>query len=440
MIFVIELLLEAFLIYKVWTERDRTRLFLWFMSAMILLFPGLKLVQGTPAVNWMFPVVCLLRIIKDKELKECWRNFPLKYIYAAILLFHFLQPIFSKWQGFGSTYFYVIQYVMTTYLYVFLGYCMAPDYKKLLESKKWIYTWLIIISGIAIVCKLLTYNVISSNLSDTSIWGAERAFTERGFRVTSTQGSPNIFGYINVLLAIFILSFKEKVRIKCIMFILILMNLILCGTRAPMVGLAVTLCVYALFINKAKLIRVGLLGVFAIIIASNFISTSSPIMKYVNGVVDIFTTGGENTGGSSVDLRERQLAVATSFAVNNPVWGCGNGFCNAMQNEASHQNIFYVSDLAGAESIIFYMLIDYGFVYIGLIIIYYLLLIAFCIRNGRKNRDILALVTPAIIALMTHLLTSRPDNSWQIFMPLIGAGLYMIQYRKNKLTYKTTYV
>lgn len=33
-----------------------------------------------------------------------------------------------------------------------------------------------------------------------------------------------------------------------------------------------------------------------------------------------------------------------------------------------------------------------------------------------------------------------PDNSWQIFMPLIGAGLYMIQYRKNKLTYKTTYV
>ena len=101
MIFVIELLLEAFLIYKVWTERDRTRLFLWFMSAMILLYPNLKIMQGTPAVNWMFPVVCLLRIIKDKELKKCWKNFPLKYIYGAI------------------------QNPMNTYKYVVITYCMT---------------------------------------------------------------------------------------------------------------------------------------------------------------------------------------------------------------------------------------------------------------------------------------------------------------------------
>ena len=109
-----------------------------------------------------------------------------------------------------------------------------------------------------------------------------------------------------------------------------------------------------------------------------------------------------------------------------------------MQNETSNQNIFYVSDLAGAESVIFYMLIDYGFVYIGLIIIYYLVLISFFIKNSSKNKDILALTIPAIIALMTHLLTSRPDNSWQIFMPLIGAGLYMIQDRKIKSIRKTT--
>lgn len=430
MVFAIELLIEAFLIYKVWTERDRTRLFLWFMSAMILLFPGLKLVQGTPAVNWMFPVVCLLRIIKDKELKECWKNFPLKYIYGAILLFHFLQPLFSKWQGFGSTYFYVIQYVMTTYLYVFLGYCMATDYKNLLEHKKWIYTWLIIIFGIAVICKILTYNIISSNLSDTSIWVSERAFTDRGFRVTSTQGSPNIFGYVNVLLAIFILNFKEKTRIKCIMFALILINLILCGTRAPMVGLAATLCVYALFINTAKLIRAVFLGVFALIIASNFIGTDSPAMKYVAGVVDIFTTGGENTGGSSMDMREEQLAVATLYAMENPLWGSGAGFCNAMQNENSPLNLFYDRELRGAESLLFYMLIDYGFVYIGLILLFYLIFLLYCKKNSRGNTDILMLVIPATIALLTHLFTSRPEGSWQIFMPLMGAGLYMLQKRK----------
>ena len=80
------------------------------------------------------------------------------------------------------------------------------------------------------------------------------------------------------------------------MFVLILINIILCGTRAPMVGLSVTLCIYAIFVNKTRLVRVVIVGVFAVIIASNFVSTDSPMMKYVDGVVDIFTTGGENTG------------------------------------------------------------------------------------------------------------------------------------------------
>ena len=91
MIFAFELLVEAFLIYKVWTERDRTRLFLWFMSAMILLHPMLKLMPGIPSVNWMFPVVCLARVIKERRLGVSWRSFPLKHIYGAILIFHFLQ-------------------------------------------------------------------------------------------------------------------------------------------------------------------------------------------------------------------------------------------------------------------------------------------------------------------------------------------------------------
>ena len=238
MIFAFELLVEAFLIYKVWTERDRTRLFLWFMSAMILLHPMLKLMPGIPSVNWMFPVVCLARVIKERRLGVSWRSFPLKHIYGAILIFHFLQPLFSRWQGIGMTYFYVVQYVMITYLYVFLGYCMAPDYKKLMESRRWVCACLVIIFGIAVVCEALTYNIIASNITDSTIWTTERADTERGFRVTSTQGSPNIFGYVNVLLAILILNIKDKTGRKYLMFAMILVDIVLCGTRAPIFGLA----------------------------------------------------------------------------------------------------------------------------------------------------------------------------------------------------------
>ena len=219
------------------------------------------------------------------------------------------------------------------------------------------------------------------------------------------------------------------------MFAMILVDIVLCGTRAPIFGLASSVCIYALFASKGKLVRAGLFGLLTIVVAVNFIDSKSPAMKLVNGVVDIFTTGGENTGGSSVDLRERQFAVAMILALDNPIWGSGQGFCSAMQNEESSMHIYYDQDLYGAESVIFYMFIDYGFVYTGLIIIYYLSYILFFMKNLRGNKDILMLAIPALVALLTHLLTSRPDNSWQIFMPLMGACMYMLQSRKALRTY-----
>ena len=433
MIFAIELLLETFLCYKVWIEKDRTRLFLWFMTAMIMLLPYFKLMPGIPAVNWIFPVICLLRIIKEKSLKENWKNFPLKYIYGVILAFHFLQPLFVSWRGMGSTYFYVIQYVMTTYLYVFLGFCIAPDYKKLMEHKKWIYLLLLILFAIAVISRAMTYNFISNTLSEESIWTSDRAQSERGFRVTATQSSPNIFGFVCVFFAILILNYKDRITTKCGMFLLILINLVLCGTRAPMVGLMASIAIFALFVNKGKLVRTTLIAILGLLFIVNIVGVDSSVSQYINGVVDIFTTGGQNTGGSSTDLRDRQLAVATAFGMENPIWGMGQGFCSAMQDETSNLYVFYDKDLAGAESYIFYMFIDYGFVYTGLIAIYFIVLFYNYFHNYQKNKRILMLAVPMTIALMTHLLTSRPDNSWQIFMPLMGACLYMIKKKENKL-------
>ena len=68
MIFAIILGLEIFLGYKVWTEEDRTRLFLWFMSAIFLLPPNFKLMPGVPSVNWLFPIICTARFVREKTI------------------------------------------------------------------------------------------------------------------------------------------------------------------------------------------------------------------------------------------------------------------------------------------------------------------------------------------------------------------------------------
>lgn len=433
MIFATELILEIFFAYKVLTEKNRTKLFLWFMTAMILLAPGFKLMPGIPSVNWMFPIICLVRIINDGTLIRKWSEFPLKYIYAAILIFHFIQPLFVHFLSFRMTYFYVIQYVMTTYIYVFLGYCMAPDYNELMSHKRWIYSLIIILFIIAAYSKLITYNFISSELNDSDIWTSDRAFTSRGFRVTATQSSPNIFGYVNVFLALFVVMYKDKLWRKGIFLTLILTNIFLCGTRAPMLGLITSMLSYALFINKGKLISTTLLALFAVIVTVNIVGSNPVVENYVNGVVDLFTTGGKNTGGSTAEARTQQLAVATAMAVESPIWGSGNGYCNAIQDEKSKFHTYYDSDLLGAEGVLFYMLIDYGFVYTGLCGLFFISLFHFYFRHYKQQKKIVMLAVPMTIALLTHLATSRPDNSWQIFMPIMGAGMYMLQTKKKDI-------
>lgn len=440
MIFAVELLLEAFLGYKVFTESDRTKLFMWFMTAMIMLFPGLKLMPGIPAVNWMFPVICLARVIKDGNLKSNWSNFPLKYIYALILIFHFVQPVFVQWQELGSTYFYVIQYVMITYFYLFLGFCMAPDYKKLMKYKNWVYALLIALFVIAVISKLITYNFISSSLSDSNIWTSDRANTERGFRVTATQGSPNIFGFICVFFAILIMNYRDSFAKKAAFMVIILINILLCATRAPMFGLIAALCIYALFIKTSKVIKTALITLCAGIFFVNIVGVNDSISQYVSGVADIIMTGGENTGGSSVDLRNRQLAMATAYAVENPIWGKGHGFCSAIQRENTLLHaLYYKNDLAGAESLLFYTLIDYGFIYTGLVLIYFTVLFYNYFKNYRRNKHIVMIAVPMAVALLVHLITSRPDNSWQIFMPIMGACLYMIKKNNRELPRELIY-
>lgn len=432
MISVIELILEIFFAYKVFTEKDRTKMFLWFMTAMILLVPDFRIRPGVPTVNCFFSFVCLARIIKDRTIMEKIREFPLMPILTVILAFHLIQPFFVSWRGLGTTYFYIIQYCMTTYLYIFIGFCISPDYETLISNKKWLYRLLAILTIIALISAVITYNFIAVGVSENSIWTSERASSMRGFRVTSTQSSPNIFGFINVLFAIFVLHFQDKRWKKILIFITVIINLALCGTRAPMVGLIASVCIYMAFLNKRKAVSSILIMATLFFVSANLINDLPYIGKYVDLVSDMFLTGGENTSGSSTDLRERQFIVSNAYAQTHPIWGMGHGYCGALQQEESSISRFFDIDLAGAEGYMFYVLIDYGYIYLALSIIFFLSIIIYFIINRKIYSKAVMLGLPLTIAIIVHLLTSRPSNSWQFFFPIIGACISIIEKRKKR--------
>ena len=431
MLFATILALEFFLIYKVWTEEDNTKLFLWFMTAIIMLPPGFKLRPGVPNVNWMFPIVYTVRIVRDKSWKYYWKCYPLRMIYLIVLVFHFVQPIFSKFMSVPMTYFYIVQYVMMTYLYLFIGYCMGPDVKKLSQYKDWIYLLVLILFLIAVYSKMKNFNFITAGLNENSLWSAEKALSERGFRVTATQESPNIFGFINVLLALFIYSIDEKMWKKAALVFMVFVNIVLSATRAPFVGLVAMSALYLFFEDIKKLVRFAMIGGVSVVVLINVFGSNPAVEKYLGGVIDIFTTGGQNTGGSNVEDRGKQMDAAVEIADGSPYWGCGNRYCEEIQNENSIMHVFYKADLLGAEGYLFYTLIDYGYVYTALVGIFFGLLILYILFNLKTDKRVAVMALCATFTLVIHLMTSRPNNSWQVFMPFMGACVYYLQFKKQ---------
>lgn len=57
------------------------------------------------------------------------------------------------------------------------------------------------------------------------------------------------------------------------------------------------------------------------------------VQSYVEGVLDILLTGGENTGGSSVELRNYQMATALMYFAEAPWVGHGIYYTMNLINE-----------------------------------------------------------------------------------------------------------
>ena len=401
---------------------------LYFFTAMALIYPLLTISYGFPHVCWLFSIIATVKFFVDGRLKRKWKDFPLKMPLTLIMLFHLIQPLFVDWRPIFMTYLYEIRYFMTTYYLIFLGYCMSSKYDDIWKNYKWIYLLSSIVIIIGFSCYAMGYNYISDNISDgNNIWTADLAFTERGFRITGTQKSPNLFGYINVALFMFILHFEQSHK-KYILLLFLLLNIVFTGTRAPILGLMVAICVYYAYFKKSKLITITFIVVPLLFLSINFID-SPAIKRYVNGVEDLIMTGGENTGGSDSELRLLQLETSFGIGVEKPITGHGIGYLSEMTSENGVMYNKYYGGLAGGEGYLFWVFIDYGFIYLGLVIFFFTVLFFFLFTHRNTYSFCVPLSTALVCALMTHLLTSFPANSWEIFFPFIGLFIGVI---KNK--------
>jgi hypothetical protein len=311
-------------------------------------------IKIVPNHSFFYCFLVLFDAWRKKSLKQIWSSYPLKVITFCIILFHLIHPIFYTWQGFGQSLYAEFMEFLRTYAIIFVGFALCPENWNWEKAIHFLERMAVILILIAFSIQILHDNYISTSFVEGDLMFGFDPDAERTFRNTGTHYSPNIFGILNVVLFLLINHFEKRSLVKRILLPLLLLVIIFTATRTPFVILIISLAVYYALFSKTKMMKILLYGIPIFFIVMNNLPETSMIGKAVNSVIDVFLTGGQNTSGSSVELRESQWEVAVAIGSTAPLFGHGVGFTENLINETGVIKMAYRGGLFGAEGYQFF--------------------------------------------------------------------------------------
>lgn len=160
----------------------------------------------------------------------------------------------------------------------------------------------------------------------------------------SVYGVSCGFGLVYLLHQYFNKNLKGTIFVFTL-FILLIMGVVISGTRSVMVTVAIAmfgLCGYV-FKSLKRIIPVIVVLCLLVVIFQDIF----------NEIVESITKTDEFSG-SSFDMREMQYAAAYAIFSQNPIFGNGLGFVSTATQKSA--------ELLGAESIIFKLMIERGLI------------------------------------------------------------------------------
>lgn len=322
-------------------------------------------------------------------------------------------------------------------LFIVIGY-----YVLAVSNIRFVINVLCVISIFAGLYGIFSY-VVGNNVyvgSLNLLYGSEDVFAyfmdeERGGlqgRTYGTMGHPLAWGqYWNLFISIvwFLKTYIKK-YVFILVFIIGLVNIILCGSRTAIVTLGVFLIFVLLHYGWKRLLIILpsiYLGMILCLSIVPHTSKNAGIIQYVeSGIFFWDSSYSEKAGiaGSDKHMRERQLVKSIEVMKKNPIGGIGYNY----QYYVLQSNRFVTDGLFGLESIIFKLLVEQGI--IGLIVFFYTynLLFRFSTALYRDKRKKMLLYGYFASFLTSICFTGIQGASYLYFMIF----LFLILLNTNK--------
>ena len=382
-------------------------------------------------------------LLQIKNLKGEFKKFPLRIPLLLLLLAALLTGILDSRLALFLRFYRPLTYFLESFSVIFLTYIYIN--KK--EDFEYFFKKLVLLfalMGVYGVINLLTgqsqyYAMISKayGVLDT----ANLNMTEgRGrFRIASFTNNPIYYGYL-VCVILLVITFLysssrwiSKKKMYYGIFFLLICNLFLTNSRTPLVAFIIGTAIFLYFsTNLGQKIKVVIIGIFLVVMGVTLFPDKFQI---VDDTISTFTSSGSDVEGSSVAMREVQLAASIVIFNQSPIIGHGfkyiiEGLGFGDTDEAK------TTDLKGFESYSYVLLIEQGSLGIAANIIFFFFLFAYLIKNYKKcdvtGKKYIILTISILCSFLLFILGTGALGTFLFVMSIVGILL------KAPILYKKT--
>ena len=246
-------------------------------------------------------------------------------------------------------------------------------------------------------------------------------------RVSSTFTHPLILGQMMLLTFSYIVfQLKHKINplFHTVICTLIIIPIILCGSRSALFPLILIPCFYFYYSGIKKSIKYIILAIFLIPVGVNLLpkdyKLTAEAMIYVWD-----SSKGAKAGiqGSDEDMRKQQIIAATKIINNNLLFGKGNGYVKEFGSKHS--------EMLGYEGLLLYTIVDFGLIGSIIFLFFYFFLYKYILFKAHTKEEKVQATSLCICYFICILLTGIAYSTFSFFFLLYFLTLNTFRINHN---------
>lgn len=409
---------------------------IFLIPANVHLFPVFRFLVG----HALFITCFFLSLYRNKEFPEIgMKRSPLYFTLLLMFFSYLLIGIMDSRISFANGLYRGVYQYFESYFAFFVGwcgaYCITDADKNILIRKFLRISFIFTLYGVFIF--YLRQNPIMEALrTHEAMFEHIAGESFRSFRVNSFTQSCSVYGYVTGLFAfVSIVWLQNKSKTDKLAILLLIINCILSATRAAIFPVVVLFAIYWLFTlttQYQKFLKILCCVFLSVFILNVFVpeTVSRAIGEYGEMFTSVFDENSQSeVGGSSKELRDRQMATAMMYLKHKPWFGHGFSYYQEEILNVSGRD----ENLSGMESYVCFLGVEYGALNICIVLLFYVQLLLYFYDYRKVEREKSIASVSILLSYVLFLCYAWIGGNWVFVMPLLG-GICREMY--NKISYE----